>query len=263
MVVDDSSASRRILAEQLTFFGMDVTSLPGGREALAWLAAKQESPDLAILDLHMPEMDGLTLAGKIRELAGFQALPLMILTSFRDYEAARKAQDYGIKTYLTKPIREAQLMTAIAEMLGVGEAPAASTERQPEAAKVSRRILVAEDNAVNQVVIRTMLQKEGHSVDIAESGRRAIALWETQPYDLIFMDCQMPDIDGFEATAEIRRLEAKGDRTPIIALTANAMEEDRQKCLEAGMDEHLSKPIRLAQLLSAVEQWGRAKVSTC
>jgi PAS domain S-box-containing protein len=261
MVVDDSSASRRILSEQLAFFGMHVTSFSSGKEALGWLATKQETPNLAILDLHMPELDGLTLAGKIHELAGFQSLPVMILTSFRDYEAARKAQDCGIKTYLTKPIREAQLLTAIAELLGVGETQAASTETRPEAAKVSRRILVAEDNAVNQVVIRTMLQKEGHAVDIAESGRRAIALWETQPYDLIFMDCQMADMDGFEATAEIRRLEAEGDRTPIIALTANAMEEDRQKCLEAGMDEHLTKPIRLAQLLSAVEHWGRAKIS--
>jgi len=268
LVVDDNLPHRRILEEQLSHHGMQVVSAASAREALdklAKMAARQESPDLGILDLQMPEVDGLELAKNIRLNPHFETLPLMMLTSFRDYADARRAREFGIHVYLTKPLRETRLLSAICDALGNPQESAGLETAVPETMPadgemLSGKILVAEDNRVNQVVIRTMLEKAGYQVDIVPSGRLAVELWESTAYDLILMDCQMADMDGYEATARIRRLETtREQRTPIVALTANAFGEDRRRCLESGMDDFLSKPIELLKLLSTIEQWSRGK----
>jgi signal transduction histidine kinase/CheY-like chemotaxis protein len=260
MVVDDNLPHRKIIEEQLCYHGMNVILAPSAAEALsqlADLAARHESLDLAILDLQMPGMDGLELAKNIRSNPHFKDLPLMMLTSFRDYNDARTAQQFGIRVFLTKPLREARLLVAICEALAEPAESAQPLIAEPEKKTAGGKILVAEDNAVNQLVIRTMLEKAGYVVDMAPSGRRAVELWESNQYNLILMDCQMADMDGYQATAEIRRRETSGDRTPVIALTANAFGEDRRRCFEAGMDEYLSKPIQLLTLLNAIEKWSR------
>jgi PAS domain S-box-containing protein len=266
LVVDDNLPHRRILEEQLCHHGMQVFSAAGAREALATLsemAARQEAPHLGILDLQMPDVDGLELAKSIRQNPDFETLPLMMLTSFRDYADARRAKEYGIHVYVTKPLREARLLSAICEALGHPQESAHLETEVPEPGALAGKILVAEDNRVNQIVIRTMLEKAGYQVDIVPSGRLAVELWESTAYDLILMDCQMADMDGYEATAQIRNREAaRGQRTPIVALTANAFGDDRRRCLDAGMDDFLSKPIELLKLIGTIEQWSsRAKAT--
>jgi signal transduction histidine kinase/DNA-binding response OmpR family regulator len=267
LVVDDNLPHRRILEEQLCFHGMHVVNAASAQEALdklTGIALRGEVLDLGILDLQMPQMDGLELAKQIRLQANFRTLPLMMLTSFRDYEDARRAREFGIHVYVTKPLRESRLLAAIRDALGQPEKAQLEkllpVEIRPlETGTVAGKILVAEDNAVNQVVIRTMLQRSGYEVDVVASGRLAVESWESTAYDLILMDCQMADMDGYEATKEIRRREKAGDHMPIVALTANVFGEDRRRCLDAGMDDFLSKPIELLKLLHTIEQWSRAK----
>jgi signal transduction histidine kinase/DNA-binding response OmpR family regulator len=263
LIVDDNLPHRRVLEEQLCYHGMHVVSAASAQEAmdkLSGITIRGEVLDLGILDLQMPEMDGLQLAKQIRLNAHFRTLPLMMLTSFRDYEDARRAREFGIRVYVTKPLRESRLLAAIRDALGQPEKPIAVEVKAPDTGTIVGKILVAEDNLVNQVVIRTMLQRSGYEVDIVASGRRAVESWEASTtYDLILMDCQMADMDGYEATREIRRREKEGDHMPIVALTANVFGEERQRCLDAGMDDFLSKPIELLKLLSTIEQWSRTK----
>jgi PAS domain S-box-containing protein len=255
LAVDDNGTNRSILKQLLGKLGMAVTCTASGSEALEELrmAARQgQAYELGILDLHMPVMNGLMLAREIRRDEATRALPLMMLTSDRDREEAATARALDVKIFLVKPVRQANLIRAVGEMLGAA-APAPESVAQAEGVRLNARILVVEDNPTNQKVIVLRLDKLGCSTQVAHNGLEAVEAAASDSFDAILMDCQMPVMDGFEATAQIRR--KGGRRVPIIALTANAMDGERERCLEAGMDDYLSKPVRAEELIRKLQQW--------
>jgi CheY-like chemotaxis protein/HPt (histidine-containing phosphotransfer) domain-containing protein len=256
LVVDDNETNRRILDAYLVAWGMSVRTTGSPREALAWIAAGDPF-DVGILDMHMPEMDGVALARSIREHRSATALPLMLFTSLGRREAG--AESVGFATHLTKPIKPSLLFDALTGILAgqptrVERRTAARLELDPGmAARHPLRILLAEDNVVNQKLALRLLEQMGYRADVAANGLEAIAAIERQPYDLVLMDVQMPEMDGLEASREIcRRWPDKHPR--IVAMTANAMQGDRELCLAAGMDDYMSKPIRVAELMAALER---------
>jgi PAS domain S-box-containing protein len=265
LVVDDNTTNRAILDAYLGSHGLRVETAASGPEALALMhgAARNGVPfELVVLDCHMPEMDGLDLAAAIRQAPSLRDARLVMLTSSGDQRT--QADDLGIDRYLTKPVRRARLLQAVAEALGgiampggdAAPAAAGRSDDHPEVPSGERRlVLVAEDNAVNQMVIERMLARRGFEVDVAGTGREALAKLPHRPYVAVFMDCQMPELDGYETTAAIRAAERGGPRLPIIAMTAHAMKGDRERCLAAGMDDYLSKPIRADEVDAALERW--------
>jgi two-component system, sensor histidine kinase and response regulator len=255
LAVDDNGTNRSVLKQQLSSVGMIVTCAASGAEALEELilAARHARPyELAILDLHMPVMNGLMLAKEIRALKTVCGIPLMMLTSDRDRDEAATARELKVQINLVKPVRQANLIRAVGAMFGVSPDPSqiAGTSDQQ---KLGARILVAEDNLTNQKVIVLRLEKLGCSVLVVPNGLEAVYATETSSFDAILMDCQMPVMDGFEATSEIRKRSKQ--HVPIIALTANAMDGERERCLAAGMDDYLSKPIRVDELLRKLQFW--------
>jgi two-component system, sensor histidine kinase and response regulator len=212
---------------------------------------------VVLLDCHMPEMSGLELAAAIRGARALRGARLVLLTSTGDHRA--RARELGVRAYVTKPVRRARLLETVAEAAGDASAqppaptPAAIT--RPPAPAGARRVLVAEDNEVNQLVIETMLARRGFAVDVAVNGREALEMVAAGAYAAVFMDCQMPELDGYEATASLRAGEPDGTRLPVIAMTAHAMKGDRERCLQAGMDDYLSKPLRPEQLDAVLERW--------
>ena len=269
LIVDDHPLSRQTLEHQLRAKDLAYKSAEGGAQALDLLrdAAERGEPfDLAIVDLLMPDMDGLELARRIKAESAISATRLILLTSLGRRGDAKAAQDAGIAAYLTKPIRQSQLYDCLSLVLanssyaaaGVAQYPATLITRHTLSetqAQSRRRILVAEDNPINQKVAVKMIEKLGYRVDVAGNGREAVEALERIPYVVVFMDCHMPEMDGFEATRAIRCREAGGGRTPIIAMTANAMPEDRQQCLEAGMDDFLGKPVVTKALATMLNRW--------
>jgi signal transduction histidine kinase/DNA-binding response OmpR family regulator len=274
LVVDDNATNRRILSEQLTALGLRVTVADGARSALTelWRArAENRRFSLIILDYHMPELDGLQLAERVKDFPGVPASTIMMLTSGGQGGDVARCRDLGLAAYVTKPLSQRSLYQVVAQVIGAGAiAPdaLAFTPRKDDtimagphstdasSALTSLRLLLAEDNFVNQKLAVTMLQKRGHKVTVANDGVEALALLERESFDLVFMDVHMPNMGGFEATAEIRRREqAHGlPRIPIVALTALAMTGDREKCLEAGMDAYLTKPISARDLFTVLTQ---------
>jgi two-component system, sensor histidine kinase and response regulator len=258
LVVDDNAVNREILRHQLAALGMSRDEAENGEHALAKLraAAAAGSPfDVVVLDDRMPQMSGIDLARAIRADASLGSLPLIMLSSVDHDEAA--SAEAGIEFFLTRPVRQSHLrdclMNAVREKLAAGGSGARPAHTQFDA-----RILVVEDNPVNQELASHMLQHLGCITVLAKNGREALAELGDEPFDAVFMDCQMPEMDGFEATAAIRRREAERPeerRLPIIALTAGAVEGDRDKCLAAGMDDYLSKPFSLEQLERALRRW--------
>jgi signal transduction histidine kinase/DNA-binding response OmpR family regulator len=258
LVVDDNETNRRILEAYLASWGMAVRLTGSPREALAWVQAGDQF-DVGILDMHMPELDGVALARAVREHRTPVALPLILFTSLGRREVG--AESAGFAVHLTKPIKPSQLFDALASVLAgqptrvEKRAAAARVELDPEMAeRHPLRILLAEDNVVNQKLALRLLEQMGYRADVAANGLEAIAALERQPYDLVFMDVQMPEMDGFEASREINR-RWPGERRPrIVAMTANAMQGDRELCLAAGMDDYMSKPIRVDELVTALER---------
>ncbi len=254
LLVDDNATARRILAAFCEHHGMAVTSASSGAEAVE-LAARQEF-DLLLLDLQMPETDGLDTLKQIRErVPGFAAKVIAFGVLGHTCSGARREAE-GIAACLTKPFLHDDLLKTIREI----SAPSAIHQRftEPfaaaEKAAVELAILVAEDNSVNQALVRRVLMRRGHRVTIAGDGRAAVREFQNSAFDVILMDVQMPEMDGLTAAREIRALESRQEmsRTPIIALTANAMSGDRATCLEAGMDGYVSKPIRTADLFAVI-----------
>ena len=240
LVVDDNRTNRRILEGMLKRWEMNVTCVEGGEEALAQLGAARGAGGpygLVLMDMHMPGMDGFTLAERIREKPELSTATIMMLTSAGHRGDAARCQELGVSAYLLKPIRQSELREAIALVLGAKEQKGAiplitryslHDEREPSA---SLRILLAEDNLVNQRLATRLLEKRGHSVVVAANGRETVTAFERESFDLILMDLQMPEMDGFEATTVIREKEkATGSHLPIVALTAHAMKGDREKC---------------------------------
>jgi len=257
LVVDDNRTNRRILEGMLGRWEMKSSSVQDGEEALAKLSEAREAGEpfaLILMDMHMPKMDGFELIEEIRQGPHPSTAMIMMLTSAGHRGDAARCQELGVAAYLLKPIRQSELREAIARVLGAREQKGAiplitryslHDAREPAA---SLRILLAEDNAVNQRLASRLLEKRGHSVVVAGNGREALEALEKHHFDLVFMDVQMPVMDGFEATAAIRKKEGGGVHLPIVALTAHAMKGDREKCLAGGMDEYLTKPIRPQEL---------------
>ncbi len=269
LLVDDIPLNLEILREQVENWGMRPVSAPGGRDAITELkAAKSEGNpfDLAVLDFQMPDMDGEELARAIKSDPEISDVPLIMLTSVGQVGDARKFREIGVAGFLMKPTRSSQLLATICEVSKPRATDATSQTRNSvvpldtggePAPSTRRRVLVAEDNEVNQLVVEQMLDGLNISLMITNNGREALETFETQGADVILMDVSMPEMDGFEATRSIRSLEARNGlkRTPVIALTAHVMENDRKRCTDAGMDDYLPKPIAMDPLTAMLEKW--------
>ncbi len=266
LVVDDNYVNRRVLDRMLGSWGMHVVTAESGAAALdAMDAARQAGSQfrLILLDVQMPRMDGFELAGLIREMPGVNEAVVMMLSSAQQHEHAEKCRAAGIERYLIKPVFQTELRQAVLQALRnlqahPPESPRAAQEALREPHATGLRILLAEDNPVNQRVSAKVLEKRGHSVTLAQDGSEAVDLALRQTFDLILMDIQMPKMDGYQATLAIREGERqRGQHTPILALTAHAMKTDQERCLAAGMNDYVSKPIHLDDLLRKVEQFPR------
>jgi signal transduction histidine kinase/CheY-like chemotaxis protein len=265
LVVDDNATNRRILEETLARWGMRVTLAADGPAALWQLeqaAAAGEPFRIVLTDVHMPEMDGFDLARRMREAPGPARPVVMMLTSSGQKGQVARCRQEKIAACLTKPVRRAELRSALQTALQpalaamtLAGAPAADgppDEEGPPSRKL--QILLAEDNTVNQLVARKLLERRGHTVTVAGNGREALDLVEAGHYDLVLMDVQMPEIDGFEAARTLRTREARtSGHLPIIAMTAHAMKGDQQRCMDAGMDAYVTKPIKPSALFAAIE----------
>ncbi|MDT4969702.1 MAG: hypothetical protein QOJ64_4439, partial [Acidobacteriota bacterium] len=263
LIVDNNATNRQILSHQLDSWGMLHEEAESGSQALILLkaaAAKGVGYDLAILDLLMPEMDGFELARAIKADPAIAKVRLVLLTSAGVRGDGATARAAGVAAYLTKPVRQAQLFACLT-MVVSNSSPASSSSlvtrhTLQKATFVSNKlVLVADDNIVNQKVAVRQLQKLGYRADAVGNGYEAIEALSRIPYDLVLMDCQMPEMDGYEATAAIRRLEGTKKRTPIVAMTANALTGDREKSLAAGMDDHITKPVKQEALARVLERF--------
>jgi PAS domain S-box-containing protein len=261
LVVDDNATNRQIFQGMLKSWGVKVTSVERGDDALEALrqaVSEGEPYVLALLDVQMPEMDGFTLASKIKEDRRIRDTILMVLSSAGKPGDASRCRELDIAAYLMKPVKQSDLLEAILVALGRRK------NRTKKAALITRHslresrqklhILLAEDNVVNQKLVVRILEKRGDYVVVKNNGKEALEAFRRGPFDLIIMDVQMPKMDGFEATAAIRELEeASGGHVPIVAMTAHAMKGDRERCIEAGMDGYVSKPLKAAHLYEVIE----------
>jgi len=264
LVVDDNRTNRRILEGMLRRWEMKTVLVESGDEALAQLSAAQKAGEpfgLILTDMHMPKMDGFALVERIRQRPELTTATIMMLTSAGHRGDAARCQELGVAAYLLKPIRQTELREAVARVLGArvqeGAIPLVTRYSLHDAREPgsSMKVLLAEDNAVNQRLTVRLLEKRGHTVAVAGNGLEALAALRKESFDLVFMDVQMPEMDGYEATAAIREEETKSGRhQQIIALTAHAMKGDRERCLAAGMDGYLSKPIRPEELDEVLEE---------
>ena len=269
LVVDDNATNRRILDEILVNWGMRPTLVDGGRAALQALARAHYDGrpfTMVLLDYQMPEMDGFEVAARIKNHPELAATTIMMLSSVGERGDAVRCRKLGVAAYLTKPVRQSVLLEAILTVLGAASAPRDPSAEAPLVTRHSLReaqrrlrILLAEDNTVNQVVATRMLEKRGHQVTLAVNGRAALESWETGAFDVILMDIQMPELGGREATVAIRERErTRGGHIPIIAVTASAMKGDRELCFEAGMDGYVSKPLKLEILMEEIDRVTRS-----
>ena len=266
LIVDDNATNRKILSHQLASWDAKYNEADSGTRALDLLhsAAAQGAPyDLAILDLMMPVMDGFELARKIKADPSISAVRLVLLTSFGKRGDCATAEEAGVAAYITKPVRQSQLFECLTSVLSsratestiADNATAIVTKHTlAETKPLSHKlILLAEDNIVNQKVAVRQLRKLGYRADAVANGQEALEALGRIAYDLVLMDCQMPEMDGYEATAEIRRREGLSKHTPIVAMTAHALDGDRLKCIAAGMDDYLSKPVKQDELERVLE----------
>jgi PAS domain S-box-containing protein len=271
LIIDDNATNRKILCHQLSSWGMIHRDVDSGALALEMLraAAVLGKPyDLAILDLMMPGMDGFDLARRIKGDPNIAGTHLVLLTSYGQRGDCATAREAGVAAYLTKPIRQSQLFDCLTNVVSRAVVePGQQLESQDDPAGLITRhvlkektmsqtklILLAEDNIVNQKVAVRQLQKLGYRADPVANGREAVEALERIPYDLVLMDCQMPEMDGYEATAEIRRREGQTKHTIIVAMTANALQGDRENCLAAGMDDYISKPVKVVDLETVLQR---------
>jgi CheY-like chemotaxis protein/HPt (histidine-containing phosphotransfer) domain-containing protein len=259
LIVDDNPINRRILHEQLTRWRMKPTAVDGGQAAMEALTTAQAAGHpflLVLLDANMPDIDGFGVAGLIAARPELAGATVMMLTSSGQYGDAARCRELGISAYLTKPVRGTDLFNAILRVIEPDRrAPAAARSALPDAPARRVKILLAEDNIVNQRVAVGLLTKRGHDVTVAANGLEALAAIEREQFDVVLMDVQMPEMGGFEATTAIRARERRtGGHLRIVAMTAHAMTGDRERCLEVGMDGYLSKPIDRQRLFAAVEE---------
>ena len=267
LIVDDNATNCRILALQTGKWGMIPRVTENSQQALDWLRAGEQF-DLAILDMQMPGLDGLMLAREIRKLPNAMMLPLVLLTSMGVHTNAPEFAQAVFATCLTKPIKPVQLYESLVRVVS-GARPVARQSAGPAkldpalAGRMPLRVLLCDDNIINQKVAVRLLQQMGYRATVAANGAQALAALDGQPFDLIFMDVQMPEMDGLEATRQIRARQKDQAAHPnykpaiaIVAMTASAMTGDREKCLAAGMDDYLAKPVRPEDVRAIVERWG-------
>jgi PAS domain S-box-containing protein len=272
LIVDDNRANRKILEVILNRWDAIATSVENGDEAIVKLLAASAAGQqyaLIICDVMMPHMDGFGFVERVRAKPELSSAKIILLTSAGHRGDAARAKELGIAAYLTKPVRKSELLEVVSRLLDNSkQTPLSSLVTRfsianAENAAISLRILVAEDNAVNQILVTRLLEKRGHSVKVVGNGLEALGALEQGTYDLVLMDMQMPEMDGFEATGEIRKREVRtGLHVPIVALTAHAMKGDRERCLEAGMDGYLSKPIRAQELYELLENYIALRASS-
>jgi PAS domain S-box-containing protein len=266
LIVDDNETNRKILTLQSQSWGMQPRAVSSGPEALEVLGAGEEF-DIAILDMIMPDMDGLSLATEIRKRLPAATLPLVMLTSLGGREGSAREVKAELSAFLLKPIKPSQLYDGL---IGVFDKQAPRRLRPQSAPKVNGemaerlplQILVADDNVVNQKVALTMLARIGYRADVGCNGHEVLDALRRQPYDVVLMDMQMPEMDGLEATQRILEEWPAGNRPRIIAMTANAMQGDRERCLAAGMDDYISKPVRIDDIKAALERSGPPRART-
>ena len=267
-IVDDNATNRKILHQQMASWGMHVGSAEGGLHALEELRSAVERGEpyhVAVLDFQMPGMDGLELAQRIKNDPTLTSTRLLLLTSLSQYNMVENTYQAGVEAVLTKPVRQVQLFNCLTTVLGSSDRSlSASSEPAAPSGESARKdvyerqahVLLAEDNAAIRDVTARMLERLGYYVDTVKNGAEAVeALSRTSSYAAVLMDVRMPEMDGYKVTKEIRRDESGGRHTPIIALTGNAMQGDRKKALEAGMDDYVSKPVRLDELGEVLRRW--------
>ncbi len=280
LIVDDIEMNRRVLTEQLTGWKMRPTAVSSAHRALAALRDGVQRGDpftVALVDYLMPEVDGEELARSVKRLPELKNTKLVMLTSSGRRGDARRMKDAGFSGYLVKPVDADTLRDALTTVCAqlddghshvlitrhtVAEARAiaapttvSNKPATPMGEKANLRVLLAEDNIVNQKVAKRMLEKLGCAVDVAANGKEAVTMFNQFPYDIVFMDCQMPEMDGYAATRAIREQETADQHTPIVAMTANAMEGDEQRCLKIGMDDYMRKPVDTKRLAELMECW--------
>jgi signal transduction histidine kinase/DNA-binding response OmpR family regulator len=261
LIVDDSAINRKILMLQAQSWGMIPRAAASGAEALAWLE-RGDPFDLAILDMQMPHMDGLSLATAIHQQPNYRELPLAILTSIGKQEVTSQGIQVKLSACLTKPVKQSQLYNVLLQILSEQSSSPlvapfltkSSAFSFPMAQTHPLRILLAEDNAVNQKVALLMLQQMGYRADVANNGLEVLAALQRQSYDVVLMDVQMPEMDGLEAARQICQRWLHPHKPRIVAMTANAMQGDREACLYAGMDDYLTKPVKIEDLAQALSQ---------
>ncbi len=261
LVVDDNATNRRILHQVLSQWHMRPTTLESGMAALATMAHAYHIGNpfpLILVDAQMPEMDGFELIQRIKASPDFSSSTIMMLSSAGQRGDAQRCREMGVASYLTKPVRQRELLEAMLIAMGSAEearAPALTTRHSLRERRQKLCILVAEDNPVNQRVAVRVLERHGQTVVVANHGLEALQKLEEQEFDVVLMDVQMPTMDGIEATAAIRRKErVTGRHIPIVALTAHAMKGDRERCLAAGMDSYVSKPVQAKELFAVIEE---------
>jgi CheY-like chemotaxis protein len=258
LIIDDNRTNRQILTNLVSLWQARPTQAASAQEGLSLMrqAAEQKRPfTLVLTDSHMPGMDGFDLVLQIRNSPHLAESVVLMLTSAQQHGDLSRCKELGISGYLTKPVRRAELRSVITAAFASQEQTAKKATPDPFEAppQIARRILLAEDNIVNQRVAIALLESGGHQVVVAANGTEAIAAWRKQSFDLILTDIQMPVMDGFEATSEIRRAErGTNTRIPIVAMTAHAMTGDRERCLSSGMDDYISKPIRKSELMRTI-----------
>jgi CheY-like chemotaxis protein len=268
IIVDDNVTNRYVLREQLLAWDVRTEEAAGGSEALMKMLRAVEAQDpfaIALIDMQMPEMNGEMLGEKIKADPVLQNTILVMLTSVGIRGDAKRMEKIGFAAYMLKPVRQSLLYECLTQICGKPAEKFAAPKREgivtrhsiAEEGKAQLSVLLAEDNMVNQKVVLSMLAKLGYNADVAANGLEAVTVMGKRSYDIVLMDCQMPEMSGFEATAKIRDPGSGvlNHQTRIIALTANAMKGDREKCLESGMDDFLSKPVKLQELSAMLDKW--------
>lgn len=267
LIVDDNATNCRILTLQTGKWGMTARSAASGRQALEWLRSGEQF-DLAVLDMQMPGMDGLMLANEIRKLPNARTLPLILLTSMGVRANNPDFAKVAFASCLTKPTKPAQLYEVFMRVVA-GSKPAEQKAPTPSkldpnlASRLPMRVLICDDNVINQKVALRLVQQMGYRADLTANGIETLAALDRQPYDIIFLDVMMPEMDGLEATRVIRERQRDIKKFPnyktpiiIVAMTASVMPEDRDKCLQAGMDDYIAKPVRPEDVRAVIERWG-------
>jgi two-component system sensor histidine kinase/response regulator len=264
--IDDNATNRIVLTEIFKRSGCRITTIDSGEsviEVLRNAAGIRDSYDLVILDLQMPKMDGEQILKNIKSDPLVSDVPVIMLTSLGQRGDAARLEAIGAAGYLLKPVKQSELLATIVTILSRPQCNATQVKTGPlitrhtlsEQRSQNSRILLAEDNPINQKLMSKLLAKKGYSIDVADNGLQAVDAVKSRTYQLVLMDVQMPEMDGFEATRKIRNWERDGSRIPIVAMTAHAMKGDRERCLKAGMDDYLSKPIDPAEMFITIEQW--------